>query len=245
MQTSLVLAVVLIAACSGGARDRTPEAPAAASHHHAGDRTDLHGMVLFGNTHHFLEHIPMFSRPHDEQLVMRVTLRDAGGAAIATGFSDTAYSVKPSGTFSLDDLASKRLAGFTGDIYRGNYEDGGTLLLAGAKFTVEDVLIARPLPGSEPIADGEQEYLLVGEPGDAYLTNYIREPRGFQQILRVGTIEGITPSPSRVQRITTKSPSRLAATAAAAFTGPAAKVSLTVAAELWCLRAPEFVKRCP
>src|SRR5690349_17757165 len=76
--------VVVVVGCSTEGK-RGPSAPVAAvanpphgavhemtGHHHDGDRTGLHGMTLFGHKHHFLEHIPMFRRPHNEQVVMRV-----------------------------------------------------------------------------------------------------------------------------------------------------------------------------
>src|SRR5262245_56190303 len=94
-------------------------APASHEQHAQHARVGLHGMVLFGRTQHYLEHIPMFRPPHDRQLILRVTLRDAAGAPIAADFGAETFSVKPSGTFSLDDLAAKQLPRFTGDIYRG------------------------------------------------------------------------------------------------------------------------------
>jgi hypothetical protein len=213
--------------------------------HAAGDRVGVHGMVLFGRSHHYLEHIPMFRPPHDRQLVLRVTLRDAAGAVIAGDFGGATHTVKPSATFSLDDLAAAKLPRFTGDVYRGNFEDGGTQLQAGVTFGVDQVLIARPLPGDEPIADGAQDYLVIGEPGDAYLSNVIRSARGFQQILRLDAIDGLAPSPSRVQRVTVSSATRLAPASTDVVTSPGpARVSLRVGPELWCLIAPEFVERC-
>jgi hypothetical protein len=268
MWKSLALALVVVAGCTDGAK-REPmgpgggggkvDDPASTSgtmrelhgHHHDGDRTGLHGMVLFGRNHHFLEHIPMFRRPHNEQLVMRVTLNTAQGALIETDFSDQGYSIKPTSQFSLDDLTLRKRVQFTGDVHRGNYEEGSPRILANVRVTVEDVLVARNLPGTEPIAAGDQEYLLIGEPDDAYLTNYIREARGFQQILRVDAIAGVTPSHSRVHRITARSANRLAPAATDALVAmPKAgalettRVTVNVGAELWCLQAPEFFERC-
>jgi hypothetical protein len=204
-------------------------------------RVGLHGMVLFGRTHHYLEHIPMFRPPHDRQLILRVSLRDASGAAITDDFGAETHSVKPSGSFSLDQLAANHLPRFTGDIYRGNFEDGGVLARAGVTFTVDAVVLARPLPGDEPIADGAQDYLVLGDPGDAYLVHVIRAARGFQQILRLDSITGMTPEPDRVQHVAVASAARLAP--GPIHAGPA-RVSLQVGAELWCLTAPEFVERC-
>ncbi len=267
-KSSVLLALVLVAGCTEGSKP-DPAAPGGggkvddprptggtmhemSGHHHDGDRMGVHGMVLFGRTHHYLEHIPMFTRPHNEQLVMRVTVRTSAGKLVETDFSDAGFSVEPTSPFSLDDVTLQKKLTFTGDVHRGNFEEGGPVVLRGAKITIEDVLIARNLPGTEPIASTDQEYFLIGEPDDAYLTNYIRADRGFQQILRVDTIEGVTPSLARVQRLTMKAAQRLAPTAAGTFAAiPKAgvadgtRVALTIGAELWCLNAPDFVEHCP
>lgn len=177
-------------------------------------------MVLFGRTHYYLEHIPMFSPPHDEQLVMRVTLKTTEGAAVDTDFSDQGYSIEPTTQFPLDDLALGKRVTFAGNIHRGNFEAGGPVVLANANIAVEQVLVARHLPSADPIADGAQEYFVFGDPGDAYATNVIRDARGFQQILRVE--EAATPTCARKLKTTGK----LAGT------------------ELWCLKAPDFTATC-
>jgi hypothetical protein len=220
--------------------------------HHDGDRNGLHGMVLFGRSNYFLEHIPMFQRPHNEQLVMSVTIQTSQGAAVTTDFSDQGYSVQPTTQFSLDDLSLGKRVQFVGNIHRGNFEEGGPIVLRNAKFAVEEVLVARNLPGNEPIAADEQEYFVVGDADDAYATNFIRDTRGFQQILRVDAIDGATPSPSRVIKVRAKSAKRLGASTTSAPTqGTVARagadgtaVSLTIGAELWCLKAPDFTARC-
>jgi hypothetical protein len=217
--------------------------------HHDGDRAGLHGMVLFGRAHYFLEHIPMFQRPHNEQLVMRVSLRDANGAVIERDFGDAGYTVKPTTQFSLDDLTLGKRVTFTGDIHRGSFETGGPVLLRNVKVSVDEVLVARNLPGSEPIASDEQEYFLVGDADDAYVTNMIRDSRGVQHIMRVDAVVGVVPSPSRVHRVRAKSLQRFAPQTQVIASLPKAgaegtRVMLDVASELWCVHAPDFFERC-
>jgi hypothetical protein len=261
------LAVFTLAACTlsnkptdpstgGGAGGKSDDPNAAAGRchemtgaHHDGDRTGLHGMVLFGRTNHFLEHIPMFQRPHNEQLVMRVALTDAQGQPIDRDFGDAGYTVKPTTQFSLDDLSLGKRVAFAGDIHRGSFETGGPLLLRNVKVSVEEVLVARNLPGTEPIAADEQEYFLVGEPDDAYLTNVIRDSRGVQHILRVDAVVGFAPSPSRVHRIKAKALQRFAPSMQVSALMPKAgaegtRLMLDVATELWCVRAPDFFDAC-
>ena len=268
MSKSAALMLVLVASCTQATPPSDPSHPGGAGGgkadeaatsgrchemsgaHHDGDRSGLLGLVLFGRTNYFLEHIPMFSRPHNEQLVMRVTLKTAQGADVTNDFSDQGYSVRPTTQFSLDDLTLGKRVAFAGSIHRGNFEEGGPVLLSNVKITVDEVLVARNLPGGEPIAADEQEYFVVGDAEDAYATNFIRDARGFQQILRVDAIDGATPSPSRVLKVRAKSPRRLAASATPAAGAVAragaegTRVSLTIGEELWCLKAPDFVARC-
>lgn len=123
------------------------------------------------------------------------------------------------------------------------------MLLGNVKISVDEVLVARNLPGTEPIASGEQEYFLVGEPDDAYVTNMIRQSRGVQQILRVDAVTGVVPSPSRMHRIKASSLQRLAPQAQVTASVPKAgaagtPVTLEVADELWCVSAPDFFEPC-
>jgi len=187
-----------------------------------GGRVGIHGMVLFGKTHHYLEHIPMFSPPHDAQILMRVTLRDDKGAVLTDDFSTGPFTVEPAAKWSLDDLIAKRLTRFTGTIHRGSFEQDGPTLRANVQITVDEVLVARPLPGAEPIAAGDQEYFVVGEPGDVYLSNVIRKDRGFQQVLHVDS------APAGGPRITVHAADRL-----------------RTGRELWCVTAPDFTNACP
>ena len=56
-------------------------------------------------------------------------------------------------------------------------------------LTVDKVLVARALPGEDArIEPSHQEYFLLVDGSDVYLTNVIREQRGFQQILRVDAL---------------------------------------------------------
>jgi hypothetical protein len=130
---------------------------------------------------------------------MRVTLKTAQGPDRDRLLDQATDADEP---VLADDLTLRKRVQFTGDVHRGNYEEArrGS---ANIRITVEDVLVARNLPGSEPIAAGDQEYPLIGEPDDAYLTNYIRESRGFQQIPASTRSRRHAPL-SRVHRITAR-----------------------------------------
>ena len=186
-------------------------------------------MVVFGRRGgYFLEHIPMYSPPHDEQLVMRVSLRGAAGAPLDADFSDQGYSLEPAARLSLDDLVLREHASFVGDIHRGNFEAGGPVIHPGVTVAIDQILVARRLPAADRAAPA---YYVVGDgAGAAYATNAIRDARGIQQIVRLGAF-------SRP----------LSAHCALALTEAEARdlVGAAGAAPLWCLRAPDFVEPCP
>ena len=250
------------------AAQQTTNDPAPAAemdHHRPGDRVAIHGMALFGRQQHFVAHIPMFTRPHDEQLIMQVTLTRNAGDPVAFDFSNTGFSLKPTSELSLDDIVlqgkqqseltspTDKPASFTANIHRGNFEHGAPVVegLADVRVTVDRILVARRLPGSDDIAPDVQEYFLVGGGDDLYAINYIRASRGVQQILKVSAIDNLPPATSAsedpVPRILVQAPTRLNPgrfVAQLMNASAEARVALTVDAELWCLMAPDFFKPC-
>jgi hypothetical protein len=217
-----VLAALAIAGCAGPAV-QSPPAPAPAP---TGARVGIHGMVVVGRAQHYFEHIPMFRPPHDQQLVLRVALRDRAGVALDTDFGARTYTFEPAQPTSLDDLAH---AGRTlvGDIHRGSFERGGELAIAGVTATVEAVVLSRPLPGTA--AHGAYVF---GAGGDTYATGAIAPNRAFQQIVRV---TGAAAAPD-VARPVDVADGRLAPGAALG--------DGVVAAELWCVAGPDFYDPC-
>jgi hypothetical protein len=209
-------------------------------------------MVLFGKHHHFVEHIPTFSRPHNEQLILRVVLLDRDGNEIQTSFSTEPHSLRPRGSFSLDDVLLTPGATFMADVHVGNFEHGGAMRLSEVTIRVEHVLVARNIPGAEQATEGIQEYYLFGEPEEAYLAHYIRSNRAFQQILQVSAVSGAPAlSPNRALRVTATAASRLTPTpgtfsAELPKAGGAAPtpVQFTLATELWCVKGPDFFAPC-
>ena len=196
--------------------------------HRAGDRVGTHGMAVFGRRGgYFLEHIPMYSPPHDEQLVMRVSLRTAAGAPLEADLSDQGYSVRPTTEFSLDDLVLREHATFIGDIHRGNFEAGGPVIHPGVTVAIDDILVSRRVPAPDRLAPA---YFVVGDAsGAAYATNAIRDSRGDQQIVRLAAFP--RPMPPHCALELTEAEAREVVSAAGAAT-------------LGCLRPPEYVDPC-
>lgn len=60
-------------------RDTGPMTTAAHEHHHDEDVPQaVHAMVLFGDTTLYLSHMPLFSPPHNDQVLLEVSLSKAG-----------------------------------------------------------------------------------------------------------------------------------------------------------------------
>jgi hypothetical protein len=226
-------------------------------YHHHGDRMAGHGMAVFGEHRHYLAHIPVFGRPHNEQLISLVKFEDGQGNTIQFNFSSGPHSLVPLNSFSLDNLVLTKGMTFQANIHKGNFEHDGPLLLTAVTVRVEQILVARNLPVAEQdtrdaAAENIQEYYLFGVPGDVYLANYIRSNRPFQQILKVAEVSG-APSLSADQaiRMTTVTASRLTPTNATVFadlpkagTSETTPIQFKLASELWCLKGPNFVSPC-
>jgi len=205
-------------------------APSPVTAQPAGGRVGIHGMVVLGRSVHYFEHIPMFRPPHDEQLVLRVELRDAAGAPIDADFGSATFTFEPARPSSLDDLARVGAA-LTGDIHRGSFERGGEVAIAGVTATVAAVVLARPLPGKPEV--GAYEF---GAADDVYVTNAISPDRPVQHILHViGATEHGVRDAAQPRFV---AGGRLA---------PGAMLGggETLGAELWCVVGPDFSDPCP
>jgi hypothetical protein len=219
-----------LAGCSNPAAQPTQSSTKA--HHEHGARVAIHGMVLFGKRTLFLEHIPMFSPPHDQQLILRVAV---GKELPSPDFSREVHTVKPTSELSLDKLAAGRVRELVGDIYRGNFESGGEKLHSGVRFAIEGIVLSRALPSDEASVNGEQAYFVIGSADDAYLSHHIRPARAFQQILAVDgkdpLLGGLVPDTARAQQLVVRGDERL-------------RGGRGTTRELWCLVAPDFVEPC-
>jgi hypothetical protein len=142
----------------------------------------VHGMVLFGaGPRLYASHIPMFHRPHDQQLVISVSLSHPELAA-ARDFSDGTYTLEPE-RFDLDALIDGRLKHFKATLYRGNFEGSGTILHRDVTVRVEAVERVRPLDtAAEP---SEVSYWLVGEGTEVYLVHTISRAPDFDHVVKV------------------------------------------------------------
>ncbi len=211
----------------------------------AGNRVGFHGMALFGHSDHFLAHIPLFNAPHDMQLVAQIEIFDFDENILVDDFGAGEYSLAPTEAFSLDSLGLGVTTEFFADVHDGNFEHGAPVLYPDVVVMVNTVLVGRQLPDDDPIADGLQEHYLVGANDEAYMLNFIRDQRAFQQILSVSEVDGATLTPDIAPRVVTMSASPLASDAGTVqSTVGDIDLSLTIADEIWCLDGPSFFTPC-
>ena len=245
--------IVIITALVGCAVAQYSSLHEFSGEHIAGDRVGGHGMALFGHRNYYLSHIPVFSRPHNEQLAMKVELTDRDGQLIDHDFGTEGYSLSPDTHISLDDMANAEVTTYTGTIHKGNYEHGGPAVFADVTIRIESVLIARNLPGNNEIDDGVQHYFLLGDEKEAFLLNYIRLKRGYQQVISLkdsGLSEVPGLSPLKALLVSVKSKDRLPGQMESVFTLERSGTEvpptfeLSTEKELWCLKGPDFFQPC-
>ncbi len=169
--------------------------------HHQGGQladhpdADMHGMLVVGDQTVYLSHLPMFGHPHhDVQAILEVHLSGDGDDPQATyvedrrGSGERVYTLAPE-RFFLRHLVTPEpgrecLCEFTGKLYRGHFERGGTPLLSKVTITVDHVVHFRQF---DPRADAPEnlEYVLFGKGDERFLAHLITRPPDFDQVLSV------------------------------------------------------------
>ena len=162
-------------------------------HHHDEDAPEaVHAMVLFGDKNLYVSHMPLFSPPHNDQVILQVSLAKNGEKPEElyrddrTSSGTPFYSVKPP-EMHLSVLEPG--ASFVGDVHRNSYEDDGERLIAGVTVTVEKVVYSQKLdPNTKAATDG-RHYLCFGQPGEFFAAHEITSAPSFDQIIAI-TISG-------------------------------------------------------
>ena len=106
-------------------------------------------MALFGKSVHYLAHIPMMERPHNEELIVRMSLRTESGQPLEADFSKTGHSLKPRAKLSLDNLILGAVGSFQADIFRGNFEHQAPQIHSNVTVRLEEILVARNLKSDD------------------------------------------------------------------------------------------------
>lgn len=163
------------------------------AHHHDEDVPEaVHAMVLFGDTNLYLSHMPLFSPPHNDQVILEVSLAKKGEKPEELYREDRKTSDTPFYTVKPPEMHLSVLepgASFVGDVHRNSYEDDGELLISGVTVTVKNVVYAQKLdPNTEAATDGRR-YVCFGQNGEFFAAHEITSAPSFDQIIPI-TISG-------------------------------------------------------
>ncbi len=153
-------------------------------------------MLLFGDQAVYLSHLPMFAPPHNFQVILEVTLDEAGREAIASARDQEredyhTFVPEPFPITELDPGQGSPRASIEGAIHRGHFERGGPLLAEDVVATVREVVHFRELaPEAERDTERDLTYLCFGRPGSLYLAHEVSAQPDFDQVLRAHLIPG-------------------------------------------------------
>ncbi|MFF3497951.1 hypothetical protein [Streptomyces sp. NPDC003247] len=158
-----------------------------------------HGMVVMGEETVYLSHMGMFMDPHAVQNVLEVTLRSAAGDARQLYVDDrrttgtAVYTLAPE-PFRLSDLVAPEgqepaLTSFTGTLFRGHFERGGTPILDPVTVDVRRVVRFRRFDHDDP-RPGTLNYLAYGKGDELFLGHWITRAPDFDHHVAVRAVPG-------------------------------------------------------
>jgi hypothetical protein len=149
----------------------------------------------------YVSHLPMFSSPHDFQVILRVGGEAAKtyGDFVAHFGLDPIFTFQPE-PFSIDELDPRAPGGptrtsFGGTLFRGHFERGGSKIAADVPFEVEQAIHFRRFRSGGGHDKGQLQYLFFGQPDAAHLAHLVEgPPPDFDQVLHVevGGLSGVT-----------------------------------------------------
>ena len=86
-----------------------------------------HGMLLFGNKVTYASHLPMFHKPHNYQLIMKLSLSEAEGGSALTAYQqekdsgETFFTIMPE-AMDLTKVIDKSKTSFQALLFKGHFE---------------------------------------------------------------------------------------------------------------------------
>jgi hypothetical protein len=158
-------------------------------------------MLLIGEKHVFLSHLPMFMfkahhHPHNFQVILEVKpVPSASGESLTTYVEDRRahpevrlYTFVPD-EFEMADLdpADRKVESLRGTVHRGHFEKDHERI-GTVTAQVGNVVRFRPFKRGEQ-RPRDLEYLLFGHPDELFLAHLITSAPDFDQILSVSDIE--------------------------------------------------------
>jgi len=171
-----------------------------AGHHPAAHPTEPpagHGMAVIGEQPVYLSHLPMFMFPHDQQVLLRVSL-EGDGDPQQVYFDDRKqhpeqrlYTFNPvpfvlSTLFAADEAPAEATS-FQGTLHRGHFERASSRpvqIAADVTARVSNVIHHHRFQPDTAALEALQ-YLLFGKGSEIFLAHFINAPPDFDQLLSV------------------------------------------------------------
>ncbi|MFF5846406.1 hypothetical protein ACIP25_07210 [Streptomyces massasporeus] len=163
----------------------------------------VHGMLVLGEEIPYLSHLPMFMSPHDVQALLEVTFDNETHDAHQVYAEDRrttgtdVYTLSPE-RFRLSDLAGvggqPGLTSFTGTLFRGHFERGGTEIVDPVTVTVRRLVHFRRFDhhAERPAA---LTYVAFGKGRELFLAHLINLPPDFDQAISVRQFRTVSGGP--------------------------------------------------
>jgi hypothetical protein len=181
------------------------------SHPPSHDHPAVHGALLVGTGPVYFSHLPLFQQPnrphpHDYQVLLEIHMGKAETEAYVADrqkSGERVYTLAPS-QFVLPDLVQgpDPLRTFSGTVFRGHFERGGTPILHDVGIAVSAVIYFKKFDlGSPPPAT--LQYLLFGHGTTRYAAHLITRPPDFDQVVSVST--SLVPGDGQAARFSVES----------------------------------------
>jgi hypothetical protein len=158
-----------------------------ASAQDVGERPAIHGMLMVGGNKIYLCHLPMFKSPHDYQLIVEADLGQAGNSVYLEDRKnhplEKIYTLQPQERFVLPAMIQNPKT-FSGKIYRGHFERGGTPIADPVPVTITRVIYFRSFEKDAHKAEA-LDYILFGSSREQFIAHLITAKPDFDQILGV------------------------------------------------------------
>jgi len=152
----------------------------------------MRARVLFGDKTLYLSHTPLFSPPHNDQMILEVNLTKDGANPEARYRDDRNssgarfYTVKPP---AMSPLALEPGASFVADVHRNSYEADGEIVDFGVTVTVKNVVYTQKLDPNTAAPNCGSHYLCFGEPGAFFAAHRITSAPSFDQIVSLTILD--------------------------------------------------------
>lgn len=160
-----------------------------------GDRNAVHGMIVTGSSKIYVSHLPLFSSPHDYQVIMEVEFDKASKekyleslGKLGTEDDANAYHTLEPEAFKLPEMV-KEPREFSARLVRGHFErEGHTDVEMNVTVNIVKVLYFKKFDKSAK-RDERSQWLLFGNKDEQFAAHLISAQPDFDQIL-AGSVIG-------------------------------------------------------